>query len=328
MNEWLIVEYVDEYEEQWDSFVTKVSCNGTFLHTRKFLNYHGRDKFADCSIMFYYKGQLVALCPANEVYEDDKKVFISHQGSTYGGIIYESRLLRVELTEQILQVFESYLKSKNYNTCILKITPNILCDSTDDLFVFCFEKKGFNILKELNLYIDLDITSDDLTEKFSKLKKRQLAKCLQNNMICKEIFDKDDIAEFYDVLSENLLKYNKTPVHTVDELCDLKQRFVNNIHFYCVYYDNRMVAGTMVFEHHNVMCAHTQYLAARRLETNLSPMTLIYYYVLEHYKKKKYKSISWGIATDHLGYINYDLMRNKEEFGSRHLIHITLEKQM
>ena len=52
--------YTEEQEENWDSFVKQKSMNGTFLQTRKFINYHPKDRFKDCSLMIY-KGNRVRM---------------------------------------------------------------------------------------------------------------------------------------------------------------------------------------------------------------------------------------------------------------------------
>ena len=84
-----IVKYESTYEDIWDSFITEKSCNGTFLQSRRFLNYHPEGRFADTSyLVFNDKQHLVAVCPACEIIEDGKKIFYSHSGSTYGGIVF------------------------------------------------------------------------------------------------------------------------------------------------------------------------------------------------------------------------------------------------
>ena len=46
------------------------------------------------------------------------------------------------------------------------------------------------------------------------------------------------------------------------------------------------------------------------------------------FKEVGYRYLSWGIATEHLGEkINYNLMNNKEEYGSRHILNHVYEKQ-
>src|SRR6056300_617161 len=78
------VEQFDEsFSEIWDNFVSK-SKNGTFMLTRKFINYHG-DKFEDASLLIFKNDKLLAVFPANKTQE---KIY-SHQGLSYGGLVFK-----------------------------------------------------------------------------------------------------------------------------------------------------------------------------------------------------------------------------------------------
>ena len=44
-----ILPYKSDMESRWDRFVMEESVNGTFLQTRKFLNYHPEGRFQDAS---------------------------------------------------------------------------------------------------------------------------------------------------------------------------------------------------------------------------------------------------------------------------------------
>ena len=84
--------------EEWDAFV-RTSKNGTFLHERRFMDYHA-DRFSDCSLMIYEDNELVALFPAN--WDANEFVLYSHQGLTYGGLLLTSETTQ-HLVLQIMQ---------------------------------------------------------------------------------------------------------------------------------------------------------------------------------------------------------------------------------
>lgn len=44
-----IQSYDSQYEAMWDQFVLESTVNGTFLQTRRFLNYHPEGRFQDAS---------------------------------------------------------------------------------------------------------------------------------------------------------------------------------------------------------------------------------------------------------------------------------------
>lgn len=324
-----IISYEEKYEEQWDDFVENEAINGTFLQQWKFLNYHGKDRFRDCSIMFWSKNKLVAVCPACIIVEKGKKIFYSHMGSTYGGLVVSKELLRAEKMKALIDSFENFLKEHQFNKCILKPTMSLLCVRPQDIIEFFMYFNGYRESKELNIYIDYSCYNTvDIINNFSKMKRRNTKKCLDEGMQLRQLKSYQSIKEFHRVLSKNLLKYNKTPVHTVEELMVLQERLGKNIKFYGAYLNEKLLAGTMVFLFEKTQLAHTQYLAADPDYNYLNPMTFIYYKMIEVFAQEKYHFLSWGIATEHLGRdINYNLANNKEEFGSLHCINYIYEKE-
>ena len=328
--EYKIVRFQKEYEREWEQFVLNESCNGCFLQTRNFLNYHPPGKYLDHSLLFYKKNQLVAVCPACEIKEDDKKVFFSHSGSTYGGIIVSSNILRSEKILALLEELEVYLKGMGFAKCILKQTNPLLTIMPTDLLEYCLYYKKYTEYKELNLYIDFEYYDKDaILNNFSKLKKRLTKKCIDAEMEVKELTDRKDIVRFHEILTDNLHKYQLKPYHTVEDLLDLKARFPHNIEFWGCIYEGRIVAVSMVFLFENGKCAHTQYLAADSHYSKMSPMTYIYYKMIDIYKDRDIRYLSWGITTEHLGLeINENLTNTKEEYGSRHNITKIYEKML
>ena len=137
-----IEKYRAEYEKQWDQFIQEKSVNGTFLQERRFLNYHREGRFKDCSILFFDKTNLIAVCPACEVLQDGKKTFYSHKGSTYGGIVLKKEMLRVDKFRCIYDAFETYLKQQGFQECILKLTMELLCQYPQELIKFYLSYAG------------------------------------------------------------------------------------------------------------------------------------------------------------------------------------------
>ena len=87
MLELKIREYQSCDRKKWDNFVMEKSMNGTFLQTKGFLDYHG-ERFKDVSLIIY-KGNdtMVAVIPACEIQDQNRRVFHAHCGSTFGGIV-------------------------------------------------------------------------------------------------------------------------------------------------------------------------------------------------------------------------------------------------
>ena len=325
-----IVEYKKDLENEWDDFVLNKSINGNFLQSRKFLNYHQEGRFEDCSLLFYYKEELVAVCPACVERENEMKIFHSHKGSTYGGIVICKKVYRTEKLLELIEELEIFLKDKNFKKIILKPSMNLLSNPDMDLMEYCLGYLNYEEYKELNIYINYQNYDSNVISNLSKMKQRIIRKCIKENVQLKELSEDCQIKDFHAILEGNLKKYNKKPVHTYEELLDLKNnRFSNEIKFFGAYLDEKLVAGTMVFEFAKYGCAHTQYLAADLSYNKLSPMSFIYYKMAEYYLEKKFRYLSWGISTEDSGrYINMGLTNNKEDYGSEHSLVKIYEKDI
>lgn len=313
---------------QWDHFVENESVNGTFLQEWRFLDYHPNGRFEDCSVMFWDNDKLVAVCPACIVSEDGKKMFYSHVGSTYGGLVITESLLRTEKMQQLIASFDAYLQEENFQKCILKPTMDLLCTRPQSLLEFLLPFNGYQEHKELNLYIDYgNYDKNNVLTNFSRMKKRNTQKCIKEGLKLQKLQSYEEMKKFHAILAKNLTKYNKSPIHTPEELIELQRRLGENIEFYGAYQNDLLLSGTMVFLFDKTLCAHTQYLAADIDYNRLNPMTFIYFKMAEMFAQRDYKFLSWGIASGHLGYdINYSLANNKEEFGSMHSVNRIYEK--
>ena len=327
--DWYIVEYGDGHEEAWDTFISKEAVNACFLQSRKFLNYHPKEKYEDSSLLIYdSKGNLSAVCAGAVKYEDGKKTFFSHAGSSYGGIILNDNSFRMEKCMGILESFESHLKLKGFSRVLLKPLNPLMCKNKDELLTFCLYFKKYTEYKELNLYVDLNqVDLLDVSKGFSKLKRRTTKKCLNLGMQLRELKTKSELERFLEILTGNLEKYGLMPYQSVDDLLDLRGRFPNEIQYWGCVYEGKIVSVTMVFLFPETGCVHTHYLASDKEYNKVSPMTFIYYKMIEYYKEKGYQTVSWGISTEHRGVeINVNLTNTKEEFGSHHNIVPVFEK--
>ena len=45
--------YQSSLEHDWDKFIDEKSINGTFLQSRRFINYHPEGRFKDASLVIY-----------------------------------------------------------------------------------------------------------------------------------------------------------------------------------------------------------------------------------------------------------------------------------
>jgi hypothetical protein len=324
-----VFKYEERYEELWDNFVNKKSANGTFLQSRLFLNYHPQSRFQDCSIFVCKNGinDIYAVIPACEYVEDTQKVFHAHKGSTFGGIVINSIRYNSRDVQEIIDCLDKWLQDEGYNKVILKVTSDVFAQRETDLLRYMLWNKGYEHYEELSTVIDFSNYAPDILSNFNKGRRYDTIQCKKHSLIGKIIESNDDICIFHEILCENLMKFHVKPVHSIDEIFELKNRMKGGIKFFGVFEDKRLVAGAMLFEFENVNVYHTQYLCARQNISDYSPMTYLMYSLIEFAKDRQVKHLSFGTSTTQNGHIlNMDLIRAKESYGSRYSTNSTFYK--
>lgn len=301
--------YTPEFRTEWDNFIRK-SKNGTFLFYRDFIEYHG-NRFNDYSLLFYEKGKLIALMPGH--IED--KIFYTHQGLTYGGLIMNAETK----AKDILSAFE-YLtitfRHQGIKKIVYKAIPHIyhLQPAEEDQYAL-FRYKA--VLTERNISSTIYLPD---RVKYSDLRKRGIKKAGKNSLT---VEPSDDYECFWNILSNNLqARYNKQPVHSLKEITYLKNKFPDNIHLFTVKdTDDNIVAGTIIFETETV--AHIQYIAASEEGKKLGATDLLINYIINNaYPDKRY--FDYGVSTEDNGnYLNESLITQKEGFGARATVYDT-----
>lgn len=328
----LIVRSFEENSEaEWDNFVLNQSVNGTFLQTRRFLNYHRAGKFIDASYMVLdSKGRTVAVCPACMIMENGRKTFFSHMGSTYGGIIIGEKWYKTHKVIEIIRALENEWIKEGFEKIILKQTPGILSSRKSDLLDYCYYYLRYNSVLELNLYVDFSEYNENILSSIAQGKRTNIHNCEKVGCVCRELHTAEEMTTFHNLLKLTLKKYDKEPIHTVDELLEFQnKRLMNECRFYGIFKDGEMIAGSMMFYFEKSRVAHAQYLCADPTYHTLSPMSYMYYSMLCEAKKQGYEKVSWGIVTEDMGlYLNEGLTKSKEAFGSTYGVNHTYVKEL
>ncbi|MBO5144127.1 MAG: GNAT family N-acetyltransferase [Lachnospiraceae bacterium] len=323
-----IVRYQDSFEKAWDRFIDKDSINGTLLQTRRFLNYHEEGRFEDYSLLVMKGSNIVAVIPGNCVIEEGKKIFYSHQGSTFGGIIVGRQYKKISDIEVIIDLFEQYLENQSFNEIILKQTSELYSDDEFEMLYYMLFTRGYQSMLEVGYYIDLKkIIPDAIEKSFSESRRRHYKSSLKNSLSFRELKSEEEIRSFYQILLNNMTKFNTKPIHTCKELLDLYQnRISESIRFFGVFEQKEIVAGSMVFDFHQKVF-HTQYLASNQEKLQLYPNEFLYYSLIEKAIMDKYPYISFGTATlEHGKVLNKSLAQFKEGFGTKQYVNYTFCK--
>ena len=316
-----LIQYDGKYEEKWDKFVLEESANGTFLQTRNFLSYHPQGRYEDGSLLFMNGTTIVAVLPAHIEKKDDCINFLSHQGSTFGGIVIGKNFCNISYIELIFKCFDTYIEEKGFNEVVMTKTSTIYQKADSNLIDYFLYINGFESSQELGYYIDFDDYNEEIISNFSSSRRRDYRYSLKNDFVFRQLETEEEIEEFYYVLCDNYRKFLKRPIHNLKELLDFKfSRLLQNVEFYGVYLEDELIAGGMVFLfEHDVM--HTQYLAVKQEHTNLFANEFLYTNVIRIAQENNYKKLSFGTSTLEEGKIlNRSLALYKEGFGTKEYI--------
>lgn len=295
--------YRREDKELWNSFVSKAR-NATFLFDRNYMDYHA-DRFDDNSFMFYHKGKLKAVLPANVAGD----TLYSHQGLTYGGLLLDKKAT----VEDVLECFDSlnsWLRENGISKVVYKALPWIYQQypSQEDLYALTWKCKAQLISRDISSTIVVDNKL-----KFAESRKSGIRKALSLNI---EVGESNDVDGFWHVLEDNLgNRYNAKPVHTASEMKLLMSRFPNNIKLYVAKMNGEIVGGTLIYVTPQVV--HTQYISASVEGKKHGALDLLFDYIINKvYANCRY--FDFGKSTEQGGaYLNEPLIFQKEGFGGR-----------
>lgn len=315
--------YTAAYREMWNTFV-HTSRNATFLHDRHYMEYHA-ERFEEVSAMVMDgdKGNLFALFPAT--YHAATKMVCSHAGLTYGDFLL-SRQAHAPQVLAAMGAILDYYRQMGAQVLRLKTIPSIYHRfPADEVQYFLFREKAKMVACGLSTAVDL---ASPLP--YSTLRQRGVKKAEKAKYGVKEAVLDDATAwsNYWEVLTQTLHdRHQVQPVHTLDEIRLLAQRFPLNIRLYTVCdVEGNVVAGTVLYLTDTV--AHTQYIAASEvgrqhgaldlLMTTLLRKVPVEYPALRHF--------DFGVSTENDGnYLNEGLLMQKEGFGGRSVTYPTYE---
>ncbi len=300
-----VTPYHQKLQDDWDDVVLK-SKNGTFLHSRNYMDYHS-DRFLDRSVVFYEKGKPIAVFPCSSHGDS----VVSHGGLTYGGLIYGKELHATTILS-MFQSLSEYYKGAGFKKIVYKSVPRVFHTYPAEEDLYCLFRIGARLYRrDLSSVIELKSRP-----KFSDSRKSTARKSLKAGARFAEI---DDIEGFHALLTSVLLKFGSTPVHSTAELALLKSRFANEIRLFGVIHEDRLLAASLVYDFGHVV--HTQYMASTEEGRALGALDYLLIQLIESTFVDK-EHFSFGISTEKQGqFLNEGLIKQKEGFGGRGMVH-------
>jgi hypothetical protein len=306
-----IISYRQSHETEWEEFCSE-AVNATFLHTRRFLSYHG-ERFEDRSLLIKDEGKLVGLFPAALSLSDSTCV-VSHSGITYGGVLHQGGLRG----ERMIMAFDGiclHYAAQGCTKLIYKAVPTFYhqASAQDDLYAL-FRLGARRTRCDLSSTIDLHHRLS-----VSERRRRSLKKAVKAGVSVIE--GNKYIPALWSVLTDNLeRKHGQSPVHNLDEITLLAERFPSNIQCVCGIVDNIVVAGTLLFI--TPTTYHAQYIASSELGYNVSALDAIFEHCIDIAQNDGRRWFDFGISTENAGLtLNNGLYCFKSEFGGGGSVH-------
>ena len=309
-----VIPYAPDRCNEWNTFVAQ-SKNGTFLFDRNYMDYHA-DRFNDHSLMFFLEDRLVAVLPANR----QGDTLFSHQGLSYGGLV-----MSVEATTaKVCSLFDemnSRLREQGIARVVYRPVPWIFhhLPSEEDLYAI--------FLKCHAQLVGRDVSSTIIPSRPVKWKRdRHYAanKARTNGIVVRQT---DDFPAFWAILSHNLMaKFGAKPVHTLQEMTLLHQRFPQNIQLWAAYSpDGQMLAATVLYVFKHVV--HAQYISASEEGKHLHAVDGLF----DHLLHKAFAGVPFfNLGTSNMPHssdLHDSLVYQKEGFGGRAVCYDTYEWQ-
>jgi len=314
--------YATQDQKGWDEFV-RLSKNGTFLFERGYMDYHS-DRFVDHSLLYYDdKGKLLALLPANEVVIAENKSFYSHQGLTYGGFILHKRTHAAEVLE-LFDLTISYLRAEGFMVWHYKPMPSIYHRLPSEEDEYALFRQGAS-LEVCNLSCTLPLhVADDIRLSADASRRHRRKLCEETGMTLveggKQLPAEEVLRIFWPIMEQNMMtRYGAAPVHSLNEMLLLQQRFPKNIRCYLVQnQEGEYLAGEVLFVSQQV--AHAQYGHATHKGRHEGALDFLYLSLIDYFThhEPSIRYFDFGTSNEQGGRIlNEPLIAQKEGFGGR-----------
>ena len=302
-----VTKYEGNRKLEWDNFV-KSSKNGHFFFYRDYMEYHS-DRFQDFSLIIYNdKGNIMALLPASI----DGDTVISHGGLTFGGFVSDSKMTAAKMLDVFANV-KHFLKNAGVRMFIYKCMPAIYNKYPSDEAIYALFRNNAELCRR---DVSFSIYLPDRL-RYQEQRKRAVKKGYRHQYI---LHESSKYEEYTALLDKILMKYHGThPVHNVNELRLLAEKFPYNIKLYTAEKKGRIEAGTVLFLQTGVV--HTQYLANSDEGKKTGALDCLLDWLITYVYKDKIW-FDFGISCEQEGrYLNEGLAAQKEGFGARAVVH-------
>jgi hypothetical protein len=284
----------------------------TLLHTRLFLSYHG-DRFIDRSLVIEDDGKCVGLFPV-ALAPDNATWVMSHPGVTYGGVLHQGNLRGERMVRAMAEICR-YYRSQGHTKLTYKAVPSFYhrAPAQDDLYAL-FRLGAVRSRCDLSCTIDLQhrLPVSDRRRRSQKRATKAGVEIVEG---------RQHLSALWLVLTENLAsKHGVAPVHSLEEIALLADRFPHHIRCVCAHLSGQTVAGVLLFI--TPTAHHAQYIASGDKGYEVSALDLVFEHCVEKAGKEGRRWFDFGMSNENQGrLLNEGLFRFKSEFGGGGAVH-------
>lgn len=310
-----IERYTPALKSAWDEFVDR-SKNGTFLLRRDYMDYHA-DRFPDHSLIFRNdNGVIESVLPATL----SGNTLSSHSGLTYGGFIMTPRTAAPDPLRW-MDMLHEYGHRNGISSLIYKPVPHIYhrLPAEEDLYAL-FRNNARIEATLISSVIDLDnrVPFNNNATRCEKYAAQSGVKIERETA---------NLPIFWEILTSLLReKYATAPVHSLEEIKTLQQRFPNNIKLYTSTIDNETIAGTLIY--FTETTAHVQYIATTDTGRRLKSLPMLFNNIIST-RCQGIRYFDFGTSNeDHGMYLNEGLIRQKYGMGGRGIVYNTYRVEL
>lgn len=319
------IPYTSSDKAVWDHFVS-LSRNATFLFYRDFMDYHA-DRFVDASLMFLDShGKLRGLLPAT--WHECRREIRSHGGLTYGGLLLAPAAHAQEVEEMLLEARRYYQTNLAAERMLIRHIPSIYHQMPSDDELYWFFRLG---MQHVGCALSSTVALHHPAP-ISALRRRGMQRAARLGLSVGEASGRQDWEDFWALLTHVLTsRHGKRPVHTLEEILLLKERFPQQILLKVVRGNagegpvapRTILGGTLLFLAPPVV--HAQYISASDMGCRQGALDLLFCRLLQDYSQSdSFRYFDFGISTEDDGrYLNVGLNAQKEGFGARSTVYDT-----
>ena len=303
------VQYESRHEAEWDEFLDG-SGQHSVLQSRAFLGYHG-NRFEDRSIVIIDRlsKRIVGVMPA-AIHPQEPEIVVSHPGSTFGGLL----LGGVDPTYfgTTFELVLRHFREIGFKTLRYKTTPSFVFRQPDE--TESYHGLAHGRLVRCDLWSVLRLSGG---YRFHQKRRASIAAAKRNGLVVRATSDEADWQAFYDVLQANLRdRHDTSPVHTAEELLDLKRRLGTKSQLLIATTANGEIASGvwMIDYQHGV--SHTQYIASTAEGRKTNAVDLVLGEAIESAAARGYSHFSFGVSSERDGSLNDSLLKFKLRFDA------------